>query len=81
MGSRMGTVNFSVSEEIKKAFNKAFAGENKSAVLARLMKQAIDERVRHKQRAQAFRLLVEGRKNRPKLSDKKLHRLRKESRA
>lgn len=29
----MGTVNFSVPDEVKKAFNQAFAGENNSAVV------------------------------------------------
>lgn len=76
----MGTVNFSVPDKVKKAFNKAFEGENKSAVLARLMQQAVEARERQKQRAEAFRLLIDGRKNRPKLSDKKLHRLRTEGR-
>ena len=30
----MATVNFSVPADVKNAFNKAFEGENKSAVLA-----------------------------------------------
>jgi len=38
------TVNFSVPEEVKRAFNEAFAGENKSAVIAGLMERAIEER-------------------------------------
>ncbi|MBX9590447.1 MAG: hypothetical protein K2X43_14160 [Hyphomonadaceae bacterium] len=39
----MATMNFSIPDEVKEAFNKAFAGENKSAIVARLMLQAIDE--------------------------------------
>ncbi len=54
----MGTVNFSVPDEVKKAFNKAFAGENKSAVLARLMQQAVAERERQKRRAVAGAALL-----------------------
>lgn len=50
----MSTVNFSVPDDVKKAFNKAFAGENKSAVLARLMRQAVEERERQKRRAAAI---------------------------
>jgi hypothetical protein len=76
----MSTVNFSIPDAIKKAFNKTFEGENKSAVLARLMQQAIEERKRQKRRATAFRLLTEGREKRPKLSDKKFRRLREEGR-
>lgn len=54
----MATVNFSVPEEIKQAFNKAFAGENKSGVLTRLMRQAIEERNRQRRRAAAVDALL-----------------------
>jgi hypothetical protein len=42
----MGTMNFSIPDDVKEAFNKAFEGENKSAVVARLMRQAIEEKER-----------------------------------
>ena len=42
----MATVNFSVPVDVKNAFNKAFEGENKSAILAVLMRQAVEERKR-----------------------------------
>lgn len=54
----MGTVNFSVPDEVKKAFTKAFAGENKSAVLTRLMRQAVEERERQQRRAAAIEALL-----------------------
>ena len=38
----MATVNYSIPEDIKTAFNDAFAGQNKSAVIALLMREAID---------------------------------------
>lgn len=50
----MATVNFSVPEKVKAAFNKAFAGENKSAVIARLMRQAVEERRRERRRRRAI---------------------------
>lgn len=37
----MPTVNFSVPEDVKRAFNEAFAGQNKSAVIADLMREAV----------------------------------------
>lgn len=40
----MGTVNFSVPCDVKKAFNEAFEGENKSAILTQLMRQAVEAR-------------------------------------
>lgn len=37
----MSTVNFSVPEDVKQAFNAAFEGQNKSAVIADLMREAV----------------------------------------
>ncbi len=54
----MATVNFSVPVDVKKAFNKAFEGENKSAILAALMRQAVDESKRKKRRALAVEALL-----------------------
>ena len=45
----MSTVNFSVPEDVKQAFNEAFQGQNKSAIIADLMREAI-ERAERKQR-------------------------------
>ena len=41
----MSTVNFSVPEEVKDAFNAAFEGQNKSAIIADLMREAVERRV------------------------------------
>ena len=46
----MGTMNFSVPDEVKEAFNRTFGNENKSAIVARLMRQAIEERERQERR-------------------------------
>ncbi len=48
----MSTVNFSVPEDIKSAFNTAFAGQNKSAVITELMREAI-ERAQAQQRSRS----------------------------
>ncbi len=50
----MATVNYSVPEHIKRAFNAAFKGENKSAIIARLMQQAVEERKRQERRKEAM---------------------------
>ena len=42
----MATMNFSIPEDVKEAFNKAFEGENKSAVVADLMRKAVEDRAR-----------------------------------
>ena len=44
----MATVNFGVPDEVKDAFNTTFADVNKSAVIADLMREAV-ERARRKQ--------------------------------
>lgn len=61
----MATVNFSVPDEVKKAFDRAFKGKNKSAVIADLMRRAVADVDIQKRRAELFRVLTERRKNRP----------------
>ena len=48
----MATVNFSVPDDVKRAFNEAFAGQNKSAVIAELMREAV-ARAERKTRSRA----------------------------
>ena len=54
----MATVNFSVPDHVKREFNEAFGGQNKSAVLARLMRQAVEEQRRAPRRAAAIEALL-----------------------
>ncbi len=42
----MGTMNFSIPDDVKDKFNEVFDGQNKSAVVARLMVRAIEEEER-----------------------------------
>lgn len=48
----MSTVNFSVPDDVKDAFNATFEGQNKSAIIAQLMRDAI-ERAALKARSRA----------------------------
>lgn len=76
----MATVNFSVPEDVKREFLETFASENKSAVITRLMREAIDERKRQQKRAAAIDALLELRsRNRP-VPDKKIRRARERGR-
>lgn len=68
----MATVNFSVPDEVRDAFNETFAGENKSAVIARLMRQAVEERRRQERRRAAIEGLLGLREEMPALSDEEL---------
>lgn len=49
----MSTVNFSVPDEVKETFNAAFRKRNKSAIIAELMKEAVEQerRVRRSHKA------------------------------
>lgn len=40
----VATVNFSVPEEVKEAFDKASGDQNKSSIIAELMRRAVRER-------------------------------------
>lgn len=55
----MATVNFSVPDDIKDAFNTAYAGQNKSAVIAALMREAVARAAaEQRSRAAATRILA-----------------------
>ncbi len=72
----MAIVNFSVPDDVKKAFDKAFKGRNKSAVIAELMRRAVTEAEQTKLRANLFRRLTEDRRRRPKVGDDATRRAR-----
>ena len=74
------TVNFSVPEEVKKAFNETFANENRSAIIARLMQQAVEERQRPGRRAAAIDALLDLRSQQRPVSDAKVAEARRAGR-
>jgi len=76
----MATVNFSVPDEVKAAFNATFSGTNKSAVIARLMMEAVEEERRRERRARAVDALLELRSRSPAVDDDTLRRAREEGR-
>jgi hypothetical protein len=73
----MATVNFSVPNEVKQAFNKTFAGKNKSAIIAKLMTEAVEQALRQQRREEAFQILTERRKLRSPLTDNEILEARK----
>lgn len=74
------TVNYSIPENVKREFNKTFAHENKSHLIAGLMTQAIEERKLQVQRKKAVHKLLAIREELPKQSAKKLLELRRKGR-
>lgn len=55
----MSTVNFSVPEEVRQEFNQLFANENKSAILTKLMQQAIAEKKQQQRRQLAINKILQ----------------------
>ncbi|MDH5563087.1 MAG: hypothetical protein OEY91_05605 [Nitrospirota bacterium] len=76
----MATMNFSVPEDVKKQFDKVFAGKNKSAVLTQLMEQAIEEQKRLGRRKRAIDQLLDLREHAPRVTDKDIRAARTQSR-
>ncbi len=76
----MATVNFSVPDEVKEAFNKAFAGENKSAIIARLMRQAVEEKERQLRNQAIIEEILRLREKSPKVTDEEIRQAREEGR-
>jgi NAD kinase len=73
----MATVNFSVPDDVKEAFNKAFKGENKSAILTRLMRNAVEERKRQKRRMTAINEILRLRSTSSAVTDGDIRKARK----
>ena len=80
----MGTMNFSIPDDVKDRFNEVFDGENKSAVVANLLRGAVEEREQRAKRDEAFDALIEellrARAEDPPLSDEEIRRIRIEGR-
>jgi hypothetical protein len=76
----MATVNFSVPDDVKRAFDAAFSGRNKSAVIARLMKEAVEEERRRERRARAVDALLALRGRAPRASDEEIRGAREGNR-
>lgn len=76
----MATVNYSVPDEIKERFNKVFANQNKSHIIAELMKQAVEEQEHHEQRQKAINALLKLRTKQKPVSDKAVRAARQHGR-
>jgi hypothetical protein len=77
----MATVNFSVPDDVKAEFDKTFGGQNKSAVIADLMRKAVADAKLRKRRVDIFRTLTQRRTERPSLSDAQIRMSRNSGRS
>ncbi len=76
----MSTVNFSVPEDVKDAFNVMFEGQNKSAVIAELMREAVERAQRRQQHRSAVDRILANRANAPRITEAQFRTAREEGR-
>jgi predicted transcriptional regulator len=76
----MATVNFSVPDEVKRAFNEAFANQNKSAIIAELMMHAVERQKIRQQRSCAIDELLARRASRQPVTQEEIRIAREEGR-
>lgn len=72
----MATVNFSVPDEVKEAFDKAFGDQNKSSIIAELMRRAVRERHLKIRREKLFRKMGAARAKRPLFTAEQINKTR-----
>lgn len=72
----MATVNFSVPDEVKAEFDKAFGDQNKSSIIAELMRRAVRERQLQIRRERLFRQFSSARVSRPSFTSEEVRRTR-----
>ena len=77
----MAVVNFSVPERVKRMFNAAFAGRNKSAVIAQLMVRAVEEHKARLLRDKAIDRLLARRDTKRAVKNSDIRAARRELRA
>ncbi len=72
----MATVNFSVPDEVKAEFDMAFGDQNKSSIIAELMRRAVRERKLQIRRERLFRQFATTRRSRPSVTGAAIRRVR-----
>ncbi|WP_310462443.1 hypothetical protein [Sphaerotilus sp.] len=76
----MATVNFSVPDDVKAAFNATFASENKSAIIAALMREAVERAQRKQRHRQTIEHLLAAHGQAPEVSEAQFQAARDEGR-
>ncbi|MBS0487723.1 MAG: hypothetical protein JSS13_10300 [Proteobacteria bacterium] len=76
----MATVNFSVPEDVKDAFNATFDGRNKSAIVADLLREAVEREKRRQAHVAAGTAILRRWDKRPVVPAGTIRQLREELR-
>ncbi len=77
----MATMNFSIPDDVKERFNQTFANSNKSAIVAKLLEEAIERAQRKARSDLAVEKILAIRKSNSPASTKQILRARDEVRA
>lgn len=77
----MPTVNFSVPEDVKEAFNATFEGQNKSAVIADLMREAVQRVQARQQHVSAIDRILAKHAHAPRVTETAFRAARDEGRS
>ena len=76
----MATVNFSVPESVKREFNDTFSGQNKSAVVADLMREAVERARRQRCSHDAIGRILERHERAPFVPENEIRAAREKGR-
>lgn len=76
----MTSLNISLPEDLKRRFFDAFPNENKSALIARLIDEAIERAERERSSRDAAERILARRREAPALTEATFRRLREEGR-
>jgi metal-responsive CopG/Arc/MetJ family transcriptional regulator len=77
----MATVNFSIPDDVKEAFNATFEGQNKSAVIAELMREAVAREKRRQRHRSAVDRILAGRSGAHRVTEAEFVAARDEGRS
>lgn len=76
----MATMNFSIPDDVKDAFNAAFEGQNKSAVITALMREALERVERQERHRQAVERVIARHATAPRMTEAEFIAAREEGR-
>ena len=76
----MATVNFSVPDDVKQAFNHTFQHQNKSAVITELMVQAVERAIAAQQSHNTIQRILARHRQAPVISQEEISAILAEGR-
>lgn len=76
----MGTMNFSIPDDVKDKFNEAFKDKNKSAVVTELMRKAAEDEERRRKDVSLVERIREMRARSPGFTAEEIRKAREDGR-